>query len=216
MSFHAWAAKVVHQLQSLPTDCRGGYKNTASTTRANSLHFNEQVLATRYRHSIHTHPKLLKHFRTLFVCQAFKGTRPYIPVITLTKLQTPKKLTMSLRILTLALTAFALSRGASAQVWAQFCDDNACAINCGESVDVSNPGCLDESGRNSILFHEGDLGPTEEFSLVFSPEPGCNCQNECIDSIAGPNGVPGCYDLNGNQFATSFRFIGGSCGGDNC
>ena len=114
---------------------------------------------------------------------------------------------MALRILKLALPAFALLNAASAQ-WAQFCDDNACSVNCGISVELSNPGCLDEVGRGSIYFHDS----SPDYALVFSPGGECPCQNECIDGI----GADGCYNLDGHSFAESFRFIGDSCEANNC
>lgn len=38
--------------------------------------------------------------------------------------------------------------------WAQFCDDDACSVNCGIAVDVENTGCLaNEYNRGSVRFH---------------------------------------------------------------
>ncbi len=65
-----------------------------------------------------------------------------------------------------------LAAGAYADVWAQFCDDNACSLNCGESVDIGNTGCLGETGRNSILYHN-DGGSSEGFGLTFFSDGGC-------------------------------------------
>ena len=42
--------------------------------------------------------------------------------------------------------------------YAQFCDDENCTENCGASVSVDIPGCLVESGRGSIKFHDLNLG----------------------------------------------------------
>ncbi|KAK3681333.1 hypothetical protein B0T22DRAFT_387931 [Podospora appendiculata] len=96
-----------------------------------------------------------------------------------------------------------------ADYWAQFCDDTDCSQGCGESVQVSNPGCLGETGRRSILFHGGAGG---DYALVVSPSGNCPCQSTCASV---PTGVQ-CWDISQYQSAQSFRFIGGSCGADNC
>jgi hypothetical protein len=135
----------------------------------------------------------------------------------------------------LALSAFA--GYVSATTYAQFCDDTACTENCGISVSTDNPGCLNESGRHSIKFHDSNI---QDVRLVFSPEPNCKrdhsrlfrlcerssadsivlkgpCQSECVDVVGCGEGVCGalyeCYDLTGHHDAQSFRFVGGStCG----
>ncbi|KAK3681312.1 hypothetical protein B0T22DRAFT_344787, partial [Podospora appendiculata] len=93
--------------------------------------------------------------------------------------------------------------------WAQFCDDSNCSQNCGGSVQVSNPGCLNEGGRRSIRFHGGGGG---DYSLVVSPSGNCPCQVTCTTV---PSGV-GCWDISGYSGYQSFRFIGGHCSGNNC
>ncbi len=50
--------------------------------------------------------------------------------------------------------ALLASRAYGEGIWAHFCDDTACAVNCGEDVNVLDPGCLSEVGRNSIFFHD--------------------------------------------------------------
>ncbi|WPG97949.1 Hypothetical protein R9X50_00073200 [Acrodontium crateriforme] len=107
-----------------------------------------------------------------------------------------------------------------ATTYAQFCDDHACTENCGISVSTDNPGCLNESGRNSIKFHDDNI---QEVNLVFSPTPNCPCQTECINVVACGEGVCGgkvsCMDLAGHHPAESFRFVGGgstSCSANNC
>ncbi|OTA90936.1 hypothetical protein M434DRAFT_397590 [Hypoxylon sp. CO27-5] len=66
--------------------------------------------------------------------------------------------------------------GADDNYWAQFCDDSGCSQGCGESVKVPNPGCLNESGRNSVLFHGG---PSHDYTIVISPSADCPCQEMC-------------------------------------
>ena len=119
---------------------------------------------------------------------------------------------MASRMVMLAVTTLALFQGTYGTIWAQFCDDNACSVNCGASVAVNNPGCLDEYGRGSIAFH-GDIDLY--YSLVMSPGPDCPCQDECIEGIVY-GGVPDCYDLAGHTSAESFRFVGQSCDANNC
>ena len=98
-------------------------------------------------------------------------------------------------ISSLALSIGIWISGTHASGWAQFCDDNACGVNCGESVSLDDPGCLAESGRNSILFH----GTGEEFqyvNLIWSPDGACSCQNDCIANVLDGVG-DGCLNLNG-------------------
>ncbi|KAI1764251.1 hypothetical protein GGR53DRAFT_466519 [Hypoxylon sp. FL1150] len=95
----------------------------------------------------------------------------------------------------------------SGNLWASFCEDTACSVNCGASVDVGNPGCLSpERNRKSIAFHGSNF---PGHYLVFSPGVNCNCQNDCID-IAG-SGTPSCMDISGNAGASSFRFQQTTC-----
>ena len=78
-----------------------------------------------------------------------------------------------------AATIFALvgmTQFAYATTYAQFCDDQECSVNCGESVSTDNPGCLSESGRGSIKFHDINI---QEVNLVSSPDSACSCQNNC-------------------------------------
>ncbi|KAI1139429.1 hypothetical protein F5Y05DRAFT_381926 [Hypoxylon sp. FL0543] len=73
-------------------------------------------------------------------------------------------------------TAVQESEGVVDDYWAQFCDDSSCSQRCGESVKVPNPGCLNESGRKSILFHGG---PSHDYAVVVSPSTNCPCQRMC-------------------------------------
>jgi hypothetical protein len=104
-----------------------------------------------------------------------------------------------------------VSHAAQSDFWAMFCDDTECSQNCGQSVKVSNPGCLNENGRQSILFHGGDVG-SGDYSLVVSPSGDCPCQDTC--TTVPTNNL--CWDISQYQDAQSFRFIGGHCASDNC
>ncbi|KAJ6586172.1 hypothetical protein B0H19DRAFT_1250884 [Mycena capillaripes] len=44
-------------------------------------------------------------------------------------------------------------------LWAQFCNDKACSEGC------DNPSCLNENGRQSIMFH-GDTSALGDYALV--------------------------------------------------
>lgn len=88
------------------------------------------------------------------------------------------------------------------KAWAQFCDDTNCLDNCGEWVDVSNSGCLSESGRKS--FNIKTNGPVVGVGLVYSPGSTCNCQTEC----EGINWSSGCSMINATlaPSTNSYRF----------
>ena len=123
---------------------------------------------------------------------------------------------MAFRILALATASLTLfSSAANGQVFASFCNTFDCG-DCGEGVDVSNPGCLNESGRQSILF-EGTAVDPAGISLVFSPTPDCPCQNDCMQTIVPVAGaVSNCVPLIGTPDAQSFRFTEGLCTSNNC
>ncbi|KAI0394669.1 hypothetical protein F5Y17DRAFT_457737 [Xylariaceae sp. FL0594] len=105
-----------------------------------------------------------------------------------------------------------VEHAAQLDFWAQFCDDTQCSQNCGESVKVSNPGCLNEGGRQSILFHGADLTSHGDFSLVVSPSGDCPCQDTCTTVPANFQ----CWDISQYSAQQSFRFIGGHCSSNNC
>ncbi|KAI1105617.1 hypothetical protein F4804DRAFT_303980 [Jackrogersella minutella] len=119
--------------------------------------------------------------------------------------------TLALVSMAAAPLAFALPAedNSQADYWAQFCDDTACSQGCGESVRVSNPGCLGESGRKSIRFHGS---PDNDYSLVVSPTGNCPCQNTCASVPSGST----CWDISAYSGDQSFRFISGNCGSNNC
>ncbi|OKL64026.1 hypothetical protein UA08_00104 [Talaromyces atroroseus] len=79
---------------------------------------------------------------------------------------------MMLKTIALAATFAHLS---TATQWAQFCDDDNCSVNCGISVNLANPGCLNENGRKSVKIHGTDI---MLYSLVVSPRSNCPCQRE--------------------------------------
>ncbi|KAF8177801.1 hypothetical protein K438DRAFT_1554463, partial [Mycena galopus ATCC 62051] len=95
--------------------------------------------------------------------------------------------------------------------WAQFCNDKACSEGCGISVAVSNPGCLNENGRQSIMFH-GSTSSLGNYALVVSPSENCPCQDTC--RVLSDTQ---CMDISafGGQ-DQSFRFNGASQGGGTC
>ena len=81
--------------------------------------------------------------------------------------------------------------------WAQFCNDDNCSEGCGAKVDIENPGCLNQYGRKSVKF-SGIIG--QDTNLVASPNPGCDCQNYCEETVQRAwTGVfdqrPSCFKL---------------------
>ncbi|KAI1316199.1 hypothetical protein F5Y16DRAFT_187082 [Xylariaceae sp. FL0255] len=109
------------------------------------------------------------------------------------------------------LTAIAFSPLANAQ-WAQFCDDEICKERCGISVSLKDEGCLNETGRGSVKFH--DFPPTMDWSLVASGAKSCPFQSGCLQlpNVNWINTI--CWDIAIYQAfreARSFRFITGGC-----
>lgn len=98
----------------------------------------------------------------------------------------------------------------SAMTWAQFCNDDLCTKGCGISVDIANPGCLNQNGRQSIKFH-GGFSPTS-YSLVVSAGANCSCQSECTML----NDFLPCMDISRYEWARSFRIQQGGCADNNC
>ncbi|KAJ7495087.1 hypothetical protein FB451DRAFT_1013904, partial [Mycena latifolia] len=95
--------------------------------------------------------------------------------------------------------------------WAQFCNDKSCSEGCGESVALDNPGCLNENGRQSIMFH-GDTSSLSRFALVVSPSGNCPCQDTC--RVLSDTQ---CLDISAfGGKDQSFRFNGASQGGGSC
>ncbi|XDG09213.1 hypothetical protein ABKA04_008828 [Annulohypoxylon sp. FPYF3050] len=91
---------------------------------------------------------------------------------------------------------------AAGSVWAQFCDDNACSVNCGTSLSVNNPTCIGkEIGRKSVKVHGHNIIGSY---LVNSPDKGCGCQNDC--TVIPGTGLPACIDLTKKKAAQSYRF----------
>lgn len=106
------------------------------------------------------------------------------------------------------------------ELWAQFCDDTNCTVNCGASLQVSNSACVGESGRNSILFHHSTLGidvgngDGSAFSLVTSLSDNCPCQSACGNYT--DTGSTYCIDISAFNGSQSVRFISGTCVADSC
>ncbi|KAI1800513.1 hypothetical protein F4811DRAFT_538670 [Daldinia bambusicola] len=98
---------------------------------------------------------------------------------------------------------------AAGKIWAQFCDDTACAENCGISIDVTDPDCLrGEGGRQSLRFHGSDFLGTY---LVHSPDSSCGCQQDCTEISRN---APPCIDISGKASSKSYRFQISTCKAD--
>ena len=90
------------------------------------------------------------------------------------------------------------------------------SVNGGIAVAVENPGCLNESGRNSIYMQDGS--DVNDYVLVISPSPDCPCQNGCIetDNLFLVSTCVGLANTS-NGPSGSFRFVGASnCPANNC
>ena len=119
---------------------------------------------------------------------------------------------------------FARSADLDPGLWAQFCDDAACDVNCGESVQVVNPGCVGKHGRNSIMFHHADVlgisgtgnGNASPFSLISFLSTNCSdsCQNSCLDHIDIKSSY--CVDISAFNASLVFHFLPGTCAANNC
>lgn len=108
---------------------------------------------------------------------------------------------------------------AHAEAWAQFCNSDDCN-DCGESVSITNPGCLNENGRNSVKFHGYSVtSGAEVIHMVVSPSPDCPCEASCSTVRTGAAGVDwtgvfgvigggGCMKIPPGQ---SFRFQSQTC-----
>jgi hypothetical protein len=111
------------------------------------------------------------------------------------------------------LTALALSLFSTTAMagWAQFCNDDNCSEGCGAAVDLDNPGCLNQYNRRSIKF-SGTI--SQDVNLVASPNPGCDCQNYCEETIQRAwTGVfdqrPSCFTLRDEEVSFSFVSLTG-------
>lgn len=81
-----------------------------------------------------------------------------------------------------------------------------CSGGQGAGVDITNPGCLGESGRQSVYIPRTD-NPSEQMCLVITDSDGdCSCQSEGYNFT--PTGF--CAELDDTAMASaqSFRFIG--------
>ncbi|KAL7422787.1 hypothetical protein Q5752_002083 [Cryptotrichosporon argae] len=111
------------------------------------------------------------------------------------------------------LVALASLAVVKADFFANFFNDAACTEHGGIGVDLRNPGCLSEAGRGSVYIPNTGLGTSgdNQFCLVKTNADGsCSCQSDGFDFTA----TGFCAVLDPND--QSYRFISGSCGGNNC
>jgi hypothetical protein len=114
---------------------------------------------------------------------------------------------------TLTVLAFSLFAGNTFAGWAQFCNDDNCSEGCGAKVDLDNPGCLNQFNRRSIKF-SGTI--SQDVNLVASPNPGCDCQNYCEETVQRAwTGVfdqrPSCFTLRDEEVSSSFFALRCGC-----
>src|ERR1700761_2536056 len=131
---------------------------------------------------------------------------------------------LSAHSLAVPVSNFARSTDLDSGLWAQFCDDTACNVNCGHSLQVTNPSCVGEPGRNSILFHHADVlgitgtgaGDGSPFALLsfFSTDCSDSCQNSCLDQT--DTGSSYCAHISVLNASLAFQFLPGTCASNNC
>lgn len=97
--------------------------------------------------------------------------------------------------------------------WAYFCTDDNCSENCGEWVDMYNPGCLSGAGSKSIMVKGNSW---DYLCLIASADLNCPCQSS---SQAAPDGSGrwsvGCNKLPEGGYQ-SWRWVSGPCPSNNC
>lgn len=124
---------------------------------------------------------------------------------------TPVATMLAFGNIAILLVAFTVSSAHGTGYW-EFCT-NSDFTDCGEGVATNNPGCLQESGRQSIRISEGDGGLYLPILIGYSDS---NCATEVGCNSVGSNGYEYNIDFTQNQAfkfalgANSFKFISGS------
>ncbi|CAO1639458.1 unnamed protein product [Sympodiomycopsis kandeliae] len=125
---------------------------------------------------------------------------------------------LRLSLLLIAMLAL-VARTVEAGAWAQFCNTDDCN-DCGTSVSLTNPGCLNENGRKTVKFHGYSVtSGASVVNMVVSPSPNCPCEASCTNVKTGAAGVGwtgifgvigggGCMAIPPGQ---SFRFQSQTC-----
>lgn len=121
----------------------------------------------------------------------------------------------TLVIITLWLVAITLSTPTNiTSGWATFYDDEHCSVNPGIAVSMTNPGCLNESGRRSFHMRKTDH---RQYWLIVSPTQNCPCQSYCRTLYNRRDGP--CVKLEGDTIGLSYRFLADEyriCNPNNC
>jgi hypothetical protein len=99
-------------------------------------------------------------------------------------------------------------------IYATFYNDDACTEGAGQPVSTTNPGCLNESGRQSVYFQTATTD--KSYYLIYSPSTDCPCQSYA-QFIVGEVQLPACVKLDGPA-AQSYRFVEdtGPAAANNC
>lgn len=132
---------------------------------------------------------------------------PHVPNMLTSSTSMNGPLKMSILLL-VALVSTTMALKPPAQAWITFCDDTNCSKNCGMSLSINNPGCVNQRGRGSYWI-DGVIG-WDEFSLIVSPDLGCPCQTKCMSGMSGDQHR--CVALHEEEYkGDSYRFITGGC-----
>lgn len=128
------------------------------------------------------------------------------------------QLTMRLTFPIIAAATLLAPTFADAKWWAQFCTDNDATQNCSESFDMNNAGCFAiNSDAKSMKFHSsGVVESYTDYSLIFSPQAGCNCQNGKQTVRIGAHGSPPGVTQLLSIPRGSVRWISGQGSDNNC
>lgn len=133
----------------------------------------------------------------------------------------PPLLSLNMLNLFLVLSLSLLVSHALATARAQFCTDENGTANCGISYSMSNPGCFSvSSAARSIRYHvSGPFLEDKDYTLVYSPNSGCHCQNnkQTVRITGGPDQpVTTVTQLLTDKSWGSFRWISGDGSKNNC
>ncbi|XWX01252.1 hypothetical protein V2A60_009278 [Cordyceps javanica] len=117
-----------------------------------------------------------------------------------------------------AIALLAAVKPAVGNVWVDFYSDDKCTQDKTDvSFNAKDDNCFSVGDRQYFKMHGSDANGC--FSIVKSPEPGCNCQFDCTNV---PTDQKGCLITipDGNCHfigqSASLRLVGGSCNYDNC
>ncbi|KAJ6116755.1 hypothetical protein N7512_006480 [Penicillium capsulatum] len=116
-----------------------------------------------------------------------------------------------LLMLGLSPPAYLATPSSAAAYWAQFYTDDNCEHITGDTINMGNPGCLTGPRKSMKLHKTLAAGSGVYYSLIASPEKGCNCQSQCRD-LDIFNDKDTCLKIDESTVkGASYHFRGGNC-----